>query len=347
MDIMADGIPTRIFQSPLDDSRLYRMELLGTFLSAIAFGIILVILLGTLQILLRKTRVYSRVMQVTLLCYVVLMSSMSLLALAQQIVFVIRRAPGGSDLGVGSSSTSGPRSQINQTVALPFAIWGADTFLMWRCTVLYTGVSKLHRAALLLVVVVAGLSSLGSGIFYFFTERFIDSSLSNLTTIFLVASSGLVNIVLRSLIVSRIVYHQRYIRKAMGNHYASIYTKIMTMLASVIPLILLPHICILTPLLLVYRVARGRNVTTLAASETMLQGTQPTRLGSFFLSGDFLESTRTLDNVYPVNDPSMSFDCVETDVTHVEYQRRDEMELAHVLPVSTRSSVRFHPQIYQ
>jgi hypothetical protein len=130
MDIMADGIPTRIFQSPVDDSRLYRMELLGTFLSAIAFGIILVILLSTLQILLRKTRVYSRVMQVTLLCYVVLMSSMSLLALAQQIVFVIRRAPGGSDLGVGSSSTSGPRSQINQTVALPFAIWGADTFLV-------------------------------------------------------------------------------------------------------------------------------------------------------------------------------------------------------------------------
>jgi hypothetical protein len=104
-------------------------------------------------------------------------------------------------------------------------------------------------------------------------------------------------------------------------------------------------------------------VTTLAASETMLQGTvtahaegdergkirfkHPTATHSTgqvsFLSGDFLESTRTLDNVYPVNDPSMSFDCVETDVTHVEYQRRDEMELAHVLPVSTRSSVRFHP----
>ncbi|KAF9476254.1 hypothetical protein BDN70DRAFT_882688 [Pholiota conissans] len=367
------------------------MELLGTFLAAIAFGIVAVLVLSTLQILLGKTRIYSRTMQLTLLCYIFFMSSMSLLALVQQVVFTIKKVSHEVELGTDASG-----SQIDQTVALPFAIWGADIFLLWRCTVLYRGVSKLQQAAVLLVVFTAGLSSLGSGIFFFFTGKYTDTHLSNFPTVFAVASSGLVNILLRTLIVSRILYHQRYVQKAMGTPYASIYTKIMTMcvescamtsicgavflglyyskdehqkLASVIPLILLPHICILTPLLLVYRVARGRNVTTLAVSETVMQGTTANTEGAerskirfknpvatsstgqiSFVSGDYRGSTQTLDNTYFDYHPSASLDCVETDVTHVEYQRRkdgiEEVGLASFSPASARSSLRFQSQIY-
>ncbi len=99
----------------------------------------------------------------------------------------------------------------------------------------------------------------------------MSTKLYSLPTILAISSSGLVNVILRAVIIGRIVYHQQYIREAMGVHYASIYTKIISMcvesclmtsfcgavflglyfsndprreLASVVPLILLPHTCV-------------------------------------------------------------------------------------------------------
>ncbi|KJA22522.1 hypothetical protein HYPSUDRAFT_40906 [Hypholoma sublateritium FD-334 SS-4] len=266
------------------------MELLGTFLAAVAFGIIVVLVVSTIQVLLGDTCIYGKPMRTTLLCYIFFMLLLALLASVQQIAFVIRRVlvlPGAAT----TSSASPP--QLHQTFALPFCIWGADAFLIWRCTLLYKGISRVWTVLLFLLLFIVSICSLGTGILFFFSERFISTRLYNLPTILAVSSSGLVNITLRTVIIGRIVYHQQYIRKAMGVHYASIYTKIISMcvesclmtsfcgavflglyfsndhrreLASVVPLTLFPHTCVITPLLLIYRAAKGRSITDLAIS---------------------------------------------------------------------------------
>ena len=132
---MIDGIPTRLFAvaSNADSVYLFQMELLGTFLAAVAFGIIVVLLVSTMQVLLGDTCIYSKPMRTSLLCYIFFMFLLAFLASVQQIAFVIRRVlvlP-----GVASPSSDASLPQLYQTFALPFCIWGADAFLVCLLTV--------------------------------------------------------------------------------------------------------------------------------------------------------------------------------------------------------------------
>lgn len=126
---MLDGIPTRLFAvtSNADSVYLFQMELLGTFLAAVAFGIIVVLLVSTVQVLLGDTCIYGKPMRTSLICYIFFMFLLAFLASVQQVAFVIRRVlvlP-----GVATASSASP-PQLHQTFALPFCIWGADAFLV-------------------------------------------------------------------------------------------------------------------------------------------------------------------------------------------------------------------------
>ncbi|PPQ68551.1 hypothetical protein CVT26_003360 [Gymnopilus dilepis] len=107
------------------------------------------------------------------------------------------------------------------------------------------------------------------------------------------ASAG-INMSLSMLIVLRIRYHQAYIQKALGTSHGSIYVRIMMMcvescamiwvcdilyiIASCVkvigagwvefPLLLLPQICVISPLLIIYRVAIGSDAVTATVNAT-------------------------------------------------------------------------------
>ena len=137
-----------------------------------------------------------------------------------------------------------------------------------------------------------------------FLALFYFSSPGDVFAVALVSS--LVNIILASLIVLRLVRHQRHVRRVLGAEHGSAYSKVITVCvesstlivvcivlvltqptgSEFIPLLLLPHICVgglendsmisyarlrffvrniiqvISPLLIVYRVAKGHDTTT-------------------------------------------------------------------------------------
>ncbi|KAF8802663.1 hypothetical protein BYT27DRAFT_7029132, partial [Phlegmacium glaucopus] len=157
------------------------------------------------------------------------------------------------------------------------ANWGADGFMLWRCAMLYEGISPRRRIALIAALVFMALSSLGMS----------PSGILNIILGMTYAMTGvtvILNIFTAVLITFRILYFERYMHKAMGVERNSPYMTVviicvesstLIILFSLIyfvlyfqqtntidlPMQLLVHVYVLSPLLIVYRVARGRAVT--------------------------------------------------------------------------------------
>ncbi|KAF8880823.1 hypothetical protein CPB84DRAFT_1792317 [Gymnopilus junonius] len=112
---------------------------------------------------------------------------------------------------------------------------------------------------------------------------------------FVMFCTTFVNLTLTSLIFFRLLYYQRFISKTLGTAHASPYTRVITMCVEscalivvisttnivmiisnhvgyLIPFMLLPHICVLSPLLIVYRVAIGRSANTKRPSSNRTAG---------------------------------------------------------------------------
>ncbi|KDR71329.1 hypothetical protein GALMADRAFT_229660 [Galerina marginata CBS 339.88] len=207
------------------------------------------------------------------------------------------------------SKTKHPCLYAVNVLMLPFTIWGADGFMLWRCMVLYQNTSKVARIALFCVLGLISIASLGGGILFFSLTNLAGrpNSLAWLelgtgTTTIDLHITPFVNSILAGLIVGRLLYHQRYLWKVLGVGHASPYTKIMMMCVESAALIILnaitavlanffyscmvtaqranlvacfastallslPHICVISPFIIVYRVAQGRVATILPNSE--------------------------------------------------------------------------------
>lgn len=173
---------------------------------------------------------------------------------------------------------------------LLLAMCGADWFMIWRCLVLYQGVSRVARALILVLLSLISLASFACGVAAFVEDVTFGFKLRNAHPVFILLSA-FINIILAALIVFRLVYHRRNVRNALGAGHGPPYTNIITMcvessalmvIASGLytimvctPLCILrsrpwdgatfmfdiiPHICVISPLLIVYRVAIGRAV---------------------------------------------------------------------------------------
>jgi len=250
--------------------------MLGTIISAVAYGIV-VVLSGNCFLLLQRNRgIYSNRMRLFLLIYVLVMFLFSTSSMIQSIctitLFIFRG-------GVGSPILTG----YSAPVMLPLTIWGADGFMIWRCFVLYQDITRVPRILVIILLSLLSIISLGFGIMMF---RSFGANLVGLTMVLVpISFSTLVNIILALLIVLRLIHHQRYIRKVLGADHGSPYSKVIAICVessalivifsgvytalvfqqangSSIPFLLLPHICVISPLLIVYRVAKGRAMTT-------------------------------------------------------------------------------------
>jgi len=95
--------------------------MLGTIISAIAYGIVIVLSGNCFLLLLKKRGIYSNRMRFFLLIYVTVMFLLSTLA----IILSIRGITLLIFQGVDSPSLVGPAP-----ATLPLAIWGADGFMV-------------------------------------------------------------------------------------------------------------------------------------------------------------------------------------------------------------------------
>jgi len=246
--------------------------MMGIILSAVVYGSLLSLTLSYLSLLLKSSYDISRRMRIFLLVYFTFMVAISTVYMVTISIVLM------SSLSMTKSeSDDNCNGILARGFCITFASWGADGFMLWRCAMLYEGISRPRRIALLSVLGILALISLASGLgipsldgFYFFLAI-------TAVTVFL-------NLITTTLITLRILYFDRYIRKTAGLESNNPYMRIITICvessalifvfgliylilyftanhASIIPLQLLVHVYVISPLLIVYRVARGRGAT--------------------------------------------------------------------------------------
>ncbi|KDR67717.1 hypothetical protein GALMADRAFT_231887 [Galerina marginata CBS 339.88] len=241
---------------------------LGTLLSAVAYGLEISLYVSCMRGFLMGEGDSKRTRQV-LIAYISIMLLLGTLALLQD-CFILTTAV------FQVSPNLQLLSHVTPFVALPFTIWGADGFMIWRCAVLYQGLPRVPRVIMNCFFVSLLLVSLASGIVLFSAAGTLKAGSINV----LISLSTLANILVSAFIALRLLYHQKFTIKLMGAASGSVYTRIMIICVEscflilvftilyltlsnksstyLVPLLLLPHICVISPLLLVDRVARGR-----------------------------------------------------------------------------------------
>ncbi|KIM47151.1 hypothetical protein M413DRAFT_270415 [Hebeloma cylindrosporum] len=165
-------------------------------------------------------------------------------------------------------------------ITLPLSIWGANGFMIWRCAISYQDTSNILRIPINVLLLLLSLVSLGCGVMVLVNGALVSSAVFILLSL-------LVNIILAALIVSRLIYHRKRLRKALGEEHGSPHINFMTIFVesaalivilsftytvlaftqrgpdayrALIPLLLLPHICVISPFLIVYRLVMGRAI---------------------------------------------------------------------------------------
>ncbi|KAF4612923.1 hypothetical protein D9613_010920 [Agrocybe pediades] len=258
--------------------------MIATVIAGICYGILAMLCFNCFAVLLRsKPHLYpsSKRVRAFLLVYVVIMFLLSTGALVQQIGLMISTfLQLGIDEVVRAKVGVSPWDFATVPYTMPLIIWGADGLLMWRCMILYQGIPRAGEWLIKVLLVILSLASLGSGI----SNYVIQGSLFSIIIIIL---TPIVNFILTSLLAVRILYQQMRLRRLLGSAWSqqSPYTNIAiiciessalivvvavacittTFLVNlkpwrVFPYFLQPHICVISSLLIVYRVAQGRSL---------------------------------------------------------------------------------------
>ncbi|KAF8800946.1 hypothetical protein BYT27DRAFT_7116358 [Phlegmacium glaucopus] len=247
--------------------------MIGVIISAMIYGGILSLSLSYVPLLLTTSQNISRRMRNFLLVYVTFMVAISTvyiiittIALTQNI---FHKDPGHNPLIFFKIG-------IVDSMCTTLANWGADGFMLWRCAMLYEGISRRRRIALITVLVLMGLLSLASGI--------VNITIG--TTLPVTGVTVVLNIFTAIMITFRIIHFERYMRKAIGMERNSPYAMVVIICVessaliivfsliylildarqdcgnpSYVPLQLLVNIYVLSPLLIIYRVTRGKPAT--------------------------------------------------------------------------------------
>ncbi|KAF9558622.1 hypothetical protein CPC08DRAFT_709449 [Agrocybe pediades] len=259
--------------------------MIATVVAGICYGILAMLCFNCFAVLLRsKSHLYpsSKRVRAFLLVYVVIMFLLSTGALVQQIGLMISTflrlgVDGMVRVEVGMS----PWDFALVPYTMSLIIWGADGLLMWRCIILYQGIPRTGEWLIKVLLVILLLASLGFGMCYYVTQAMHSDIAGSLPFVITIVTPT-VNFILTGLLAVRILYQQVQLRRLLGSAWSrqSPYTNIamiciessalivvvaiacITTLGSpwnVFPYFLQPHICVISSLLIVYRVAQGRS----------------------------------------------------------------------------------------
>ncbi|KDR70242.1 hypothetical protein GALMADRAFT_282322 [Galerina marginata CBS 339.88] len=274
-----------------------KVPLYSTVISAIVYGFVLTISGKCFKLLLQTKYIYSKRLQKFLFSYTAVMLLMSTASVfCPAIAYDIEATTAG---GVFASFT-----ELNNPVFLPIVVWGADGLMIWRCWTLYNAGGLLYMLTPIIFASTLGASprvkapSPALGILFSKAFQFLDVRLRVIVLEFTIVLTVFMNVVLALLIVARILYHQRHLRRVFGVEHGSPYTRIITVcvescfltaandilylalyvpcrlwssIALGIPILTLPHVCVISPLLIIARVAQGRVATVEQPSESEIQ----------------------------------------------------------------------------
>ncbi|KAF5330953.1 hypothetical protein D9619_005410 [Psilocybe cf. subviscida] len=296
-----------------------RGSFIGVIISAILYGIAVLISVACLRLLVKSKQIYDskrRLIALSLhICFMlacgtealVSESWLALSATEQKLsIEAIRIAasavvPGmtSSFVGAGSSTTVDLLP-----ITLPVAVWGADGFLIWRCLVLYGEIGRVKRAILYTFLGSLALMKLICGciFYYYISPAHASSSVDKLLAVQLLvlSSTSAGNILVSVLITARLLYAER-LSAAFQNpdltRADSPYMKALVIcvessgmiaivaLVGVVATVTLPHeysqispmilpqLCVISPLLIVYRIARGRESHLIRQADTQVADT--------------------------------------------------------------------------
>ncbi|KAF8811730.1 hypothetical protein BYT27DRAFT_7336054 [Phlegmacium glaucopus] len=247
--------------------------MIGVIVSAVVYGGILTLTLSYIPLLLKTSQSISRRMRNFLLLYVTFMVGLSTVYIITMIIALTYTIFYGFDYHHGRYFF---QNGLVGAICTTLANWGADGFMLWRCAVLYDGISRRRRIALIAVLVFLGLMAFASGL--------LSMLFGFLYILVMICVTVALNVLTAILITLRILHFEKYTRKTMGVEHNSPYMTVLIICvessalmvifsliyfilvfqqanASYIPMQLLVHVYVLSPLLIVYRVARGKAVT--------------------------------------------------------------------------------------
>ncbi|KDR74035.1 hypothetical protein GALMADRAFT_141778 [Galerina marginata CBS 339.88] len=279
---------------------------LSSFISAVVYGLVISLYISCFRSLLKAQHLHSKIRLRFLFTYSTFLLLLSTWAMVQQTISVITATfqPESGD-GTGPLDSSWLSVTEDNPWFLPVDIWAADGFMVmfivfsdiwilimldrqvWRCFVLYQGISRPFHLFLVVLLIFLSVMSFLAGLLIF-----IPIYIVGLGPVIALSLSAFSNIIFASLIVIRLLYHQRYLHKVLGRMHGSFYTRIMVMCVEsssliifftvlyivlyfsparqgfIFPFFLLPHICIISPLLIIYRVAHGSDAETTVSPDT-------------------------------------------------------------------------------
>ncbi|KAJ3505394.1 hypothetical protein NLJ89_g7441 [Agrocybe chaxingu] len=267
---METGVNSRRFLVPGPDIAV-ELHMLGTIISGVAYGIVVMIALDCFRLVFRK----AARLRNFILVYVVIMAFVSTASFILGVVATTKMIFQTKAIAVGPF-----RLEI---LLYPVALLGADGLMMYRCMIIYQGVSRAYRIALRCLLTVMSCVVVAVGVMLpicIFTDLPFLLGDAKMVFLVLVALTTLVNITLAMLVTLRLHRHQRDTRKILGREYGSPYSRTIALCvescalivvfdlifialafeqanASMIPEQLLAHVSVVSPLLLIARVARG------------------------------------------------------------------------------------------
>ncbi|KAF9560875.1 hypothetical protein CPC08DRAFT_707746 [Agrocybe pediades] len=233
-----------------------------------------------------------------------------------------------------------------QNCFVVLAIWAADGFMIWKCTVLYYDLSGFRRIAFLTSCWLLAIASLVIGIVYA-----IPSTRNHITLTFFSCITLIINVLRTALIVGRLISHHKFL-KMTGDD--SPYVRIMAICIksalvmvifnivfvvfsflqsswSLVLLQMLVQVYVITPLMILFRIAYDRNRAYRAESgiNTSVKFSNsktstaftPSSRKSGFTSVDFSKSWTDLDTPFTPSTriADLSWDCppltVKTDIS--------------------------------
>ncbi|KAF5326912.1 hypothetical protein D9619_004288 [Psilocybe cf. subviscida] len=264
--------------------------------SGIAYGIVVVLSFNCAYDMVMSKHQNSR-KRTTLVVYIIFMAVLSTIAFTEVGTYFWTAF---SHNGAGDATSVLWFKNYSAPTPLPFLILGADGFMIYRCQALYVNISRKYRAILLVVLCSLFLGLCATAVLFFFLP-------GNSWFGIILPSSTAVNVILSLLITLRTARLQREHRRVLGilkeDPDSTPYSRISElclessslmilfgltltiMLARtksgsealraggwiLVPLMVFPHICVISPLLISYRVAHGSDVSTTTISHSPIQ----------------------------------------------------------------------------
>ncbi|KAF4611769.1 hypothetical protein D9613_003738 [Agrocybe pediades] len=221
----------------------------AAIVDAIIFTMVVILSFNCWRGITNRDARYSTKKQVVLLGYVTYMSLAGIASFCQNIYGFL------AFLDKNESST------FNTSAVFPLAMWGADGFMTWRCYVLYSDTRKRHRLIILSVLVLLVLSSLTAGGLTFYTLP----NPSGLELPLMASFSIITNAILTGLIVALCVESCAIILVFEIPFVVVVFGGLGGPAATILPAVL-PQIFVLSALLLISRVAAGRDIRSRASN---------------------------------------------------------------------------------